>query len=149
MLQGNISVTITLTQGETPRNLAAYPYHMKKERSNGRKASSETIKKTATFEELFLPHLDGAHNLARWIVERDPDAEAVVQEAYIQASSAFVEFREADARGGYWRSSGTLPTLGSISVAVIRARKRFMWHRRTSRSPFSATKRGNDNSTQH
>jgi len=72
---------------------------MKKERSNGRKASSETIKKTATFEELFLPHLDGAYNLARWIVERDPDAEAVVQEAYIQASSAFVEFREADARG--------------------------------------------------
>src|SRR6516162_9928060 len=72
---------------------------MKKERSNGRKASSETIKKTATFEELFLPHLDGAYNLARYIVERDPDAEAVVQEAYIQASSAFVEFREADARG--------------------------------------------------
>src|SRR6516162_3200464 len=72
---------------------------MKKERSNGRKASSETIKKTATFEELFLPHLDGAYNLARWIVERDPDAEAVVLEAYIQASNAFVEFREGDARG--------------------------------------------------
>src|SRR6516162_4445678 len=71
---------------------------MKKERSNGRKASSETIRKTATFEKLFLPHLDGAYNLARWIVERDPDAQAVVQEAFIQASRAFEEFREADAR---------------------------------------------------
>jgi len=42
MLQGNISVTITLTQGETPRNLAAYPYHMKKERNNRPKEWSET-----------------------------------------------------------------------------------------------------------
>jgi RNA polymerase sigma-70 factor (ECF subfamily) len=55
-------------------------------------------RKTATFEKLFLPHLDGAYNLARWIVERDPDAQAVVQEAFIQASRAFEEFREADAR---------------------------------------------------
>jgi RNA polymerase sigma factor (sigma-70 family) len=39
-----------------------------------------------------------AYNLARWIVERDPDAQAVVQEAYIQASSAFLEFRETDTR---------------------------------------------------
>ena len=55
-------------------------------------------RKTAVFEELFLPHLDGAYNLARWIVEGDPDAQAVVQEAYIQASNEFVEFRETDAR---------------------------------------------------
>jgi RNA polymerase sigma-70 factor (ECF subfamily) len=46
------------------------------------------------FEDLFLPHLDGAYNLARWIVERDRDAQAVVvEEAYIQASNEFVEFR--------------------------------------------------------
>jgi RNA polymerase sigma-70 factor (ECF subfamily) len=55
-------------------------------------------RKTATFEEIFLPHLDGAYNLARWIVERDPDAQAIVEEAYVQASRAFVKFREADAR---------------------------------------------------
>ena len=60
--------------------------------------SSVHARNTATFEEIFLPHLDGAYNLARWIVERDPDAQAVVEEAYVQASSAFVEFREADAR---------------------------------------------------
>jgi RNA polymerase sigma-70 factor (ECF subfamily) len=55
-------------------------------------------RKTATFQKLFLPHLDGAYNLARWIVERDPDAQAVVQEAYIQAWNEFAESREADAR---------------------------------------------------
>ena len=71
---------------------------MKKERNNGPEAPGETVKKRGTFAELFLPHLDGAYNLARWIVETDSDAEAVVQEAYIRASSAFVEFREADAR---------------------------------------------------
>ena len=55
-------------------------------------------RKTAAFEELFLPHLDGAYNLARWIVERDRDAQTVVQEAYIQALNEYVEFRGADAR---------------------------------------------------
>ena len=54
-------------------------------------------RKTAAFEKLFLPHLDGAYNLALWIVERDQDAQAVVQEAYIQALKEFVEF-DADAR---------------------------------------------------
>ena len=56
------------------------------------------VRKTTAFEDLFLAHLDGAYNLARWIVERDPDAQAVVQEAYTQASSVFSEFRETDAR---------------------------------------------------
>ena len=55
-------------------------------------------RKTAAFEELFLPHLDGAYNLARWIVERDRDAQTVVQEAYIQALNEFAELRGADAR---------------------------------------------------
>jgi DNA-directed RNA polymerase specialized sigma24 family protein len=36
--------------------------------------------KQSLFEELLLPHLDGAYNLARWIVERDQVAQAVVQE---------------------------------------------------------------------
>src|SRR5262245_58838324 len=54
--------------------------------------------KQSRFEDLFLPHLDGAYNLARWIVERDGDAQAVVEEAYIQASNEFVEFRGADTR---------------------------------------------------
>jgi RNA polymerase sigma-70 factor (ECF subfamily) len=50
------------------------------------------------FEELCLPHLDAAYNLARWIVARDHDAQDVVQEAYMRALKGFKGFRGADAR---------------------------------------------------
>jgi RNA polymerase sigma-70 factor, ECF subfamily len=51
-------------------------------------------------EELLLPHLDGAYNLARWIVENDADAQAVVREAYNYASDQFAAFRGEDV--GIW-----------------------------------------------
>jgi RNA polymerase sigma-70 factor, ECF subfamily len=54
--------------------------------------------KQLDFEELLLPHLDGAYNLARWLIEEDQGAEAVVREAYIQAVKEVAEFPEADAR---------------------------------------------------
>jgi DNA-directed RNA polymerase specialized sigma24 family protein len=38
------------------------------------------------FEELFLPHLDAAYNLARWIVQHDQDARDVVQNAYLRTT---------------------------------------------------------------
>jgi RNA polymerase sigma-70 factor (ECF subfamily) len=50
------------------------------------------------FEELLLRHLDGAYNLARWLVGTDQDAQAVVQEAYNQAWAELGEFRGTDAR---------------------------------------------------
>jgi RNA polymerase sigma-70 factor (ECF subfamily) len=50
------------------------------------------------FEELLLPHLDGAYNLARWLVQNDENAQAVVQEAYLQARREFAKSHEADAR---------------------------------------------------
>jgi RNA polymerase sigma-70 factor, ECF subfamily len=54
--------------------------------------------KQPDFEELLLPHLDGAYNLARWLIETDQDAQAIVHEAYLQALQEFTKFREADAR---------------------------------------------------
>jgi RNA polymerase sigma-70 factor (ECF subfamily) len=33
------------------------------------------------FEEIALPHLAAAYNLARWLVHNDQDAEDVVQES--------------------------------------------------------------------
>jgi RNA polymerase sigma factor (sigma-70 family) len=41
--------------------------------------------KTRRFEALVLPHLDAAHNLARWLVRSDQDAQDVVQEAFLRA----------------------------------------------------------------
>lgn len=37
------------------------------------------------FEELVMPHLDGAHNLARWLTRNADDAEDVLQEACVRA----------------------------------------------------------------
>jgi len=45
------------------------------------------------FENLFLPHLDAAYNLARLLMRDAQDAEDVVQEAYLKALRAFAGFR--------------------------------------------------------
>jgi len=51
------------------------------------------------FEALFLPHLEAAYNLARWLVRTDVDAEDVVQEAYVKALKGFDGFRGTNPRG--------------------------------------------------
>jgi RNA polymerase sigma-70 factor, ECF subfamily len=56
------------------------------------------MRKTSRFEELFLPHLDAAYSLARWIVGRDLDAQDVVQEAYARALKEFSRFRGENPR---------------------------------------------------
>lgn len=43
----------------------------------------------AEFEQRALPHLDAAHNLALWLVRSRPDAEDIVQDAYLRAFKAF------------------------------------------------------------
>ena len=52
--------------------------------------------KQSHFEEVVLPHLDRAYNLARWLIENDQDAQAIVQEAYRQARQEFGNLRAAD-----------------------------------------------------
>ena len=54
--------------------------------------------KQSFFEELCLPHLDAAYNLARLLVGRDADAQDVVQETYVRAQKGFRGFREDNAR---------------------------------------------------
>ena len=50
------------------------------------------------FEQLVLPHLDGAANLARWLLRNRADAEDVVQEGMLRAYRFFDHFRGGDAR---------------------------------------------------
>jgi len=45
------------------------------------------------FEEIFLPYLDAAYNLAHWIIRHDQDAQDVVQDAYVRAFKGFQRFR--------------------------------------------------------
>jgi len=49
--------------------------------------------KAVRFEEIALPHLAAAYNLARWLLHNEHDAEDVVQEAYLRAFKSF---------GGYY-----------------------------------------------
>src|SRR6266516_4423563 len=51
-----------------------------------------------SFDEIILPHLNAAHNLARWLVRGSDDAEDVVQEACLQAFRYFRTFRGGNAR---------------------------------------------------
>jgi RNA polymerase sigma-70 factor (ECF subfamily) len=50
------------------------------------------------FEQLVLPHLDRAANLARWLLRNRSDSEDVVQEAMMRAYRFFDRFHGGDAR---------------------------------------------------
>ncbi|HLZ66709.1 MAG TPA: sigma-70 family RNA polymerase sigma factor [Aliidongia sp.] len=50
------------------------------------------------FEQVVLPHLNSAHNVARWLVRDASLAEDVVQEAVLRALNYFPSFRGGDAR---------------------------------------------------
>ena len=51
-----------------------------------------------SFEEAMLPHLDAAHNLARWLLRNEQDAQDVVQEAYLRAFKSFGGFHGSNGR---------------------------------------------------
>jgi RNA polymerase sigma-70 factor (ECF subfamily) len=50
------------------------------------------------FEEIILPHLNAAHNLARWLTGDEHDAQDVVQEAYLRAFRFFDGYKGGDGK---------------------------------------------------
>jgi RNA polymerase sigma-70 factor (ECF subfamily) len=54
--------------------------------------------KLARFEQSILPHMNAAYNLARWLAGNDPDAQDIVQEAYLRAFKFLGGFRGGDSR---------------------------------------------------
>jgi RNA polymerase sigma-70 factor, ECF subfamily len=53
---------------------------------------SQKEEKARRFEQVIMPHLDAAYNLARWLTRSDSDAQDVVQEACLRAFKYFEGF---------------------------------------------------------
>lgn len=51
-----------------------------------------TRKDRQRFERITMPHLDGAYNLALWLVRNPAEAEDIVQTAFMRAFEAFESF---------------------------------------------------------
>ena len=51
-----------------------------------------------SFEAMMLPHLDAAHNLAKWLLRNQEDAQDVVQEAFLRAFKSFGGFHGSNGR---------------------------------------------------
>jgi len=63
-----------------------------------RPASDNAMTERARFEQLALPHMDAAYNLAFWLLRHRADAEDAVQDAYLRAYRSFRDFRGDDIR---------------------------------------------------
>jgi RNA polymerase sigma factor (sigma-70 family) len=77
---------------ESHRNVVKFVVLKKSEPDHAERAE------LASFEETMLPHLDAAHNLARWLLRNEQDAEDVVQEAYLRAFRSFGGFHGSNGR---------------------------------------------------
>ncbi len=62
----------------------------------GRRVQDKT--QQMRFEQIVLPHLDAAYNLAHWLTRNDQDAEDVVQEACLRAFKFLGGFYGGDSR---------------------------------------------------
>ena len=63
-----------------------------------KKREEQAKEELTSFEEAMLPHLDAAHNLAKWLLRNEEDAQDVVQEAYLRAFRSFSGFRGTNGR---------------------------------------------------
>jgi RNA polymerase sigma-70 factor, ECF subfamily len=84
--------------GTSERNLRVIAGRADPARISARESHLPTPDNRDDFQRIFLPHLDAAYNLARWLLKSEADAQDVVQEAYLRALRFFGSFRGGDAR---------------------------------------------------
>src|SRR5437899_1790446 len=77
---------------EAPANIVKFVVVKKREEDQAQKEN------LTSFEAVMLPHLDAAHNLARWLLRNEQDAQDVVQEAYLRAFKSFAGFHGGNGR---------------------------------------------------
>jgi len=109
------------------------------------------------FEQVVLPHLDAAYNLARWLTRNDHDAQDVAQEAVLRAYRFFDGLRgeakpwllaivrnscftwlQANRPRVRWASTRALPSSFPPTMTAPRFRQRAtaIGERSTRRSPL-------------
>jgi RNA polymerase sigma-70 factor (ECF subfamily) len=71
-----------------------------------------------SFEQVVLPHLDAAYNLARWLVRDASLAEDIVQDAVLRALQYFPSFR-GDTSGRAW----LLQIVRNAAYAAVKSRR--------------------------
>src|SRR5271154_5978425 len=59
---------------------------------------TQALGRSGRFEQIVMPHMDAAYNLARWLVRNPQDAQDIVQESYLRAYKFFSGFQGGDAR---------------------------------------------------
>src|SRR5258708_29923579 len=72
----------------------------------GKSLSALGLEDRERLEQLVLPHVDAAFNLARWLLRGRADAEDVAQEALLRACRFFRGFQGGDARAWWLQSVG-------------------------------------------
>ena len=77
---------------QSDRNTVKFVVVKKREEDHAQRAE------LTSFEEAMLPHLDAAHNLAKWLLRNEQDAQDVVQEAYLRAFKSFGGFHGCNGR---------------------------------------------------
>jgi len=77
---------------ESRRNIVKFTVFKESDENHAQKAE------IASFEDVMLPHLNAAHNLARWLLRNEEDAKDVVQEAYLRAFKSFGGFHGSNGR---------------------------------------------------
>jgi len=77
---------------ESRRNIVKFTVFKESDENHAQKAE------ITSFEDVMLPHLDAAHNLARWLLRNEEDAKDVVQEAYLRAFKSFGGFHGSNGR---------------------------------------------------
>jgi RNA polymerase sigma-70 factor, ECF subfamily len=68
------------------------------ENPGAERARSSPQSRLELFEEIMLPHLNAAYNMARWLTRDEDDAGDVLQEAYLRAFRFFDNFHDGDGK---------------------------------------------------
>ena len=77
---------------ESTAKIVKFAVVKKREESHAEKEDLMSV------EALMLPHLDAAHNLAKWLLRNEEDAQDVVQEAFLRAFKSFSGFHGSNGR---------------------------------------------------